>query len=157
MANTARHVALLAPVPLEHLLDGQIVAVKQGKVAFGSRVWELFQELDQLRKGQAVDLYIYASHTVGPQILEATWHAEYIGHVHSVEGAHPEGMLYRPPSTAKYRSDNEGHWAVFWEVQHLRPLPEGHRVRLVDLEGFGKEKRYRRGFIPERPFLIEHP
>lgn len=157
MKGTARNVALLAPVPLEHLIDGQTVAASEGRVAFGSRAWEVFRELDGLRKGQLVDVYIYASHTEGPRVFEVTWHAEYIGQVDSIAGAHPAGMRYRPPSTGKYPSDNEGHWAVFWEVQNLRQLPEGSRLRLADLAGFGKRRAYRRGFVPEGPLLIEHP
>lgn len=157
MKDTARNVALLAPVPLEHLVDGQTVAASEGRVAFGSRAWEVFRELDGLRKGQLVDVYIYASHTEGPPVFEVTWHAEYIGHVDGIAGAHPAGMRYRPPSTGKYPSDNEGHWAVFWEVQNLRPLPAGSRMRLADFAGLGKSRVYRPGFVPEGPLLIEHP
>ena len=39
-----QEVALLAPVPLEHLIDGLSVCDQQGKVAFGSRAWEIFRE-----------------------------------------------------------------------------------------------------------------
>jgi hypothetical protein len=42
MSNT-QEVALLAPVPLEHLIDGVAVCDQQGKVAFGSRAWEIFR------------------------------------------------------------------------------------------------------------------
>jgi hypothetical protein len=47
--------------------------------------------------------------------------------IHSVEvqdGAHPDGMKYRPPSTGKYVSDNIGHWAVFWELDSLERIGE---------------------------------
>src|SRR5206468_3141526 len=108
------------------------IAADQGRVAFGSRAWEVFRELDGLRKGQPVDVYIYASHTEGPQVFAVTWHAEYIAHVDGIAGAHPAGMQYRPPSTGKYPSDNEGKWAVFWEVQKLRQLPERDHLRLAD-------------------------
>jgi hypothetical protein len=104
-----------------------------------------------------VDAYLYASHTDGPLILEATWHARYIGHVESVNGAHPSGMRYRPPSTAKYPSDNQGHWAVFWEVESLREVSAAERRRLADFTGFGKRRPYGRNFVPEGPLLVEHP
>jgi hypothetical protein len=151
MKATARNVALLVPVPLEFLLDGQRVGEREGKVAFGSRAWQVFRELEELRSGHPVDVYIYASHTDGPLVLDVTWHAEYMGHVDSIAGAHPAGMQYRPPSTGKYANDNEGHWAVFWEVQGLRQLPTPNRLRLADLAGFAKRNAYRPGFVREGP------
>lgn len=63
--QTAAHIALLAPVPLEHLLDGETTARTEGKVAFGSRKWDTFRQLDALREGMPVDVYIYASHPDG--------------------------------------------------------------------------------------------
>jgi len=102
------------------------------------------------------DVYIYASHD-GPPQFEASWYGRYVGHVEGVNGAHPAGMRYRPPSTGKYLADNEGFWAVFWEVQDLRQLPVGKRIPLADLTGFGKAKLYRSGFVPEGPVIIEHP
>jgi hypothetical protein len=156
MIDIARHVALLAPVPLEHLLTGADVANREGHVAFGSRAWELFRELDGLRRGMSVDTYIYASQTAGAQ-FDVSWHGCYVGHVDAVNGAHPAGMRYRPPSTAKYLHDNEGFWAVFWEIQALGEFPVGERIPLSVLVGFGKKRPYRSGFIPEGPVLIEHP
>ena len=41
--------AILAPVPLEHLQSGKNIAVKEGFVAFGSRKWELFRRVDEMR------------------------------------------------------------------------------------------------------------
>ncbi|MGY3138428.1 hypothetical protein ACVWZM_009110 [Bradyrhizobium sp. USDA 4501] len=41
--------AILAPVPLEHLQSGADIAHKTGFVAFGSRKWELFRKVDELR------------------------------------------------------------------------------------------------------------
>ena len=155
--DTASHVALLAPVPLEHLHDGRTTAETQGKVAFGSRAWERFRKLDALRKGMPVDVYIYASHPDGQHEFEVSWHAPYIGHVEGNMGAHPDGMKYRPPSTGKYPNDNSGHWAVFWEVEDLQPLPKEQHISLAQLTGFGEKKAYGHAFPPEGPLLIEHP
>jgi hypothetical protein len=74
---TASNVALLAPVPFEHLNDGQEVVQKEGKVAFGSRAWETFRELDKLRKGMPVDVYIYESHGGGHYDFKVSWRARY--------------------------------------------------------------------------------
>ena len=42
------------------LHSGANVCREEGKVAFGSRAWEVFRELDQIRKGEPVDVLIYA-------------------------------------------------------------------------------------------------
>lgn len=150
-------VAVLAPVPLEHLESGKGVCASKGKVAFGSRDFQFFRRLDELRGGLPVDVYIYPSHAKGPRHFEARWHARYIGHVESEGGAHPAKSEFRPPSTEKWPEDNLGHWAVFWEVADLRELPEGERLNIRDLRPHGGGKYYGRGFVPEGPILIEHP
>lgn len=157
MTLPAKNVALLAPVPEEHLLDGIDVIQHQGRVAFGSRAWEVFRDLDALRKGQAVDVYIYASHADPPGPLEASWRGLYVGHVESLGGAHPAGMRFRPSSTAQYPSDNIGHWAIFWELSLLEPIPTKERLAVTDFTGYGKSKKYVQSFVPEGPLLIEHP
>jgi len=120
------NVALLAPVPLIHLTDGALVCEGKGKVAFGSRAWEVFRELDRTRIGEPVDVLIYASHANADGPAAVTWRGKYIGHVEAKHGTHPEGMQYRPPSTAEHSSDNLGYWAVFWEVTDLHELPSKH-------------------------------
>lgn len=155
--QTAAHIALLAPVPLEHLVAGKKKADEVGRVAFGSGAWEVFRKLDALRKGMPVDVYIYASDDADGRNSEVSWRARYICHVEGEMGAHPDGMLYRPESTTKYPGDNRGHWAVFWEVENLRRLAKDQRMPLADLTGFEKEKAYGRGFAPRGPLLIEHP
>lgn len=157
MATTA--FAILAPVPEEHLVDGCDVCQEKGKVAFGSRAWEVFREADRERAGQPVEVLLYASHLVdgGRSRAVVTWRAEYIGHVETKTGAHPAGMQYRPPSTAKYESDNAGHWAVFWEVAELRRVPPDQQVEISSLRGVGKKKYYGKDFVPEGPLRIEYP
>ena len=108
MMLVSNDIALLAPVPLEHLEDGMEVCQREGRVAFGSRAWEVFRKLDELRNGLPVDVYIYASHDPGIRRLVVSWSGIYVGHVESVNGAHPEGMRFRPPSTGKSEDDNRG-------------------------------------------------
>ena len=151
---TAAHIALLAPVPLEHLVSG---ATLQNRVAFGSRAWEVFRKLDELRGGMAVDVYIYASDADGDRDFKVTWQARYVRHVESKMGAHPAGMKYRPPSTENYPNDNSGYWAVFWEVEDLHRLRQDQYMSLAQLTGFGNKKPYGHAFPPEGPLLIKHP
>jgi hypothetical protein len=154
----AAHIALLAPVPLEHLDSGKVIAETEGKVAFGSMKFELFRKLDVLRTGMPVDVYIYASHSDGQRDFEVSWRGRYIGHVVSdPPGAHPNGMKYRPASTANYPNDNSGHWAVFWEIEDLRPLLPEEGITLASFTPFDGKKPYGHAFPPEGPLLIEHP
>jgi hypothetical protein len=157
MLEIAINVALLAPVPRVHLEHGRIVCDAEGRVAYGSRAWEVFRELDRLRHGLPVNVYIYPSHSDPPSLLETSWKALYIGHVESQGGAHPEGMRFRPESTAWFPSDNEGFWAVFWEVTNLREVPVPERIKISDFTGYGKRGHYKRDFIPEGPLLVELP
>lgn len=54
--------SILAPVPLEHLQSGRAIADATGFVAIGSRKWELFRKVDDLRGGARVPVLIYPSH-----------------------------------------------------------------------------------------------
>ena len=147
----AQNIFLLAPVPLKHLLSGAITCDKTGKVAFGSTLWEEFRELDKLRCGESVEVLIYESEAKTE--AKAKWSALYTGHVESVNGAHPEGMKYRPESTEDYESDNKGHWAIFWEVQNLKPLAPTDHVALSNLRNFSTKKPCPK--IPRSPQIVE--
>jgi hypothetical protein len=147
-------VALLAPVPEEHLLSGQATLSQSGKVAFGSKNWELFNKLGGLLKGNECDVLLYASDATRPlNPPTATWSARFVGFTVAVNGAHKDGMKYRPTSTTKYPLDNQGSWTVFWEVTNLRPLSPGIKISL--LRGFEKPHSYLKNFIPKGPVLIQ--
>ena len=88
--------------------------------------------------------------------VTVTWRAEYIGHVEGKFGAHPEGMKFRPPSTAEHASDNFGHWAVFWEVQNLREIPMDEIVTIQDIQSRAGTY-YKPSFVPEGPVIIQNP
>jgi len=127
------------------------VCREQGKVAFGSRAWEVLRRFDE-GAGPGAPVLIYASHpatSVGPVV---TWRAIWAGWVESEGGAHPDGDLYRPPSTHG-GEDRARWWAVFWAVSDLRELSRDEWLpvaRLTDLRG----RAYRRGFMPEGPILL---
>jgi hypothetical protein len=156
--TTASNIALLAPVPKEHLDDGETTVLQKGKVAFGSMKWEMFRELDKLCKGMPVDVYIYESDGSGKFNSNASWRGRYIGHKDSEMGAPPaEIRPFRPESTFKYESDNQGHWAVFWVLDALEPVPQEEQIWVGELTGYGNKKAYGHSFSPEGPILIEHP
>ena len=71
-------VELLAPVPADLLLDASEFAGER-EVAFGSRAWEVFRELDAIRGGDPVRVWIYASHDPErPLPPTATWTGRYV-------------------------------------------------------------------------------
>ena len=148
--------SLLAPVPLEHLLDAVEICRTEGKVAFGSRAWEVFRKLDIGRNGAPVNVYIYASGDFGSAKTEISWRGRYIGHVEGKNGVHPDGLRFRPSSTTKSSTDNEGYWAVFWELDQLSQLDPGERIPTSALIGHKSGKRYAKNFIPKGPLIVAY-
>ena len=143
---------LLAPVPLEHLNDGVEVCRAQGKVAFGTRVWETFEDL-RVEAGVGAPVLIYASHSADRLGSVVSWKACFCGWVPAVGGGHPDGDRYRPPSTQLGDEDRSGDWLGFWEVTDLRQLESAERVPISSLRDRNGRK-YRRAFVPEGPILI---
>lgn len=148
-------VALLAPVPEEHLFSGMEKCGEAGKVAFGSTDWEVFRTLNELGRSQAVNVYLYASHSSKFGLPKVRWTARYMGSVEAKAGAHPEGMAYRPASTEKNQADNIDHWIVFWEVVQLRPLPKEAAIPMSRFKGFTARKPYLSSFVPKGPLLVQ--
>ncbi|MBR1223768.1 hypothetical protein JQ600_02500 [Bradyrhizobium sp. AUGA SZCCT0176] len=147
-------VALLAPVPEEHLISGQETLREVGKVAFGSKNWELFNKLAEFLKGDECDALLYASdatRSLNPPTV--TWSARFVGFSVARNGAHKDGMKYRPASTTKYPLDNQGSWTIFWEVTNLKPISPGVKISL--LRGFQKPHSYLLNFIPRGPVLVQ--
>jgi hypothetical protein len=149
-------ICLLAPVPLEHLEGGLKVCQSKGKIAFGSRAFEVFRELDAHRDTKPVTVFIYASGNLTDERLETSWTGNYVRWLEVSNGAHPDGMTYRPPSTANYPSDNKGHWAGFWEVKDLRKLGPEERIPTGQFVSFKSGKQYKNNFIPEGPLLVAY-
>jgi hypothetical protein len=57
--------ALLAPVPAEHIEAADAIR-GQPYVAFGSNAFEVFREIDDLRRGKPVPVFLYPSHDDEP-------------------------------------------------------------------------------------------
>ena len=157
MTAVFKEFALLAPVPAEHLQSGQIVCEDEGFVAFGSRKWELFRKVEAERQGLPVPVLIYTSHedVAAKMSFIVSWTGLYVGSAETSTGAHPLGMKHRPPTTGPQGSDNLGHWAVFWHVAKLSPLPKGQRFPISTLQtvkgGWRKDKP------PRGPELVAMP
>lgn len=152
------HFAILAPVPLEHLKSGLEVCAKQGSVAFGTRKWDFFHDLDIRREGQRVAALIYPSNEEDAPAKDTfivAWFGWYTHSVDSKGGAHPDSMRFRPLSTEKYSADNKGHWARFWHVTGLRELPSDKRLPIKKVQGF--KGGWRKNAPPRGPELVIMP
>lgn len=159
--STTNSFAILAPVPEIHLISGQETLAQLSnepnteivKLAFGSMAFEVFRQIDELRKSQSVEVFIYASDSTADQPLhtQASWHGVYIGHVPSRNGRYPGNKKFRPPSTLT----DKPTWAVFWEVQELELLEKP--IEIASLKGLHKKSHYSSRFSPEGPLLIEYP
>jgi hypothetical protein len=150
---TARHIALLASVPSKHL-DSAAEKLKQvPRVAFSTKMADVFAELELERKKLPVDVFLYASHPDGGFEPVVSWRAKYVG-ITDKEGAKP----YRPDTTASDTYDGE----IFWLVEDLRKLEKRERVEVTKFTGYQKapgktKKPYGKAFRPHRPLLVEYP
>jgi hypothetical protein len=155
--KAVHHFALLAPVPLEHLVSGLPIAEREGFVAFGTRKWELLTQIDSMREGAPVPVLIYPSAEDQPAAnpFVVSWFGWYVGHVAVDHGAHPQGMKHRPPTTLNYSLDNAGYWAAFWHVEGLRELP---KEKWVPIGKIGTVKGgWRKNAPPRGPELVALP
>ena len=149
--------AILAPVPLEHLESGEVIAAEKGFVAFGSRKFELFRDIDQRRDGNPVPVLIYPSHEDDQAKVTSmvSWIGWYIGSEETHNGRHSLGMDHRPPTTGQYAADNKGHWAVFWHVRQLLPLSAKDRFAISKLQT--TKGGWRKNAPPRGPELVAVP
>lgn len=85
----------------------------------------------------------------------ASWTGLYVGQVESIGGSHPDGMRFRPESTAKYAEDNERWWAIFWHVVDLRELPKSEWKPVSRMTPLRGKKTYGHPLVPEGPILIQ--
>lgn len=148
---------LLAPVPAAHLEDGVEVCQREGEVAFGSRAFDVFLELDALRKDQPIEAYIYASHdherTGGAKV---SWQARYIRRESALlGGSHPDPHRFRPPST--WAEDGQGYWLLFWHVADLRRLPPDQQIWTSDFRDRKHGRRAPEPYGPEGPMIKLYP
>jgi hypothetical protein len=149
-AQTATDIALLAPVPRDILESGLETETLDGRTAFGTKDWKLFNKLDQMRAAMPVDVYIYESHPGGGFTGKATWHAVYV----RLEAERHIAQPYRPKLAAE-----TDHWdgEVYWIVARLRRMEPNQHIRVADFTGCDRKKPYGIAFPPHRPLLVKHP
>jgi hypothetical protein len=144
-------VALLTPVPLEHLKSGEAVCRREGRVAYGSESGMVLSELAAAATDAECKVLFYASHTAPDGPPRVTWSGRFVGLTGAKAGRHPDHDRLRPPST-----DSDGDWLVFYEVADLKQLDSADQLPLHSLKT-PKGKKLAGAFIPQGPTLIENP
>ena len=151
--------SILAPIPVDHLESGLLVASKKDYVSYGSDKWEVFQDADAKRGEKSVLVLIYPSleYGVPKPPYEVSWGALYIGHT----GDPDEKMCdflegYRPESTHSCSGDLPWNWGLFWRIQDLQPLPLEHRIKILGLPIYGSPGKKLSAW-PRGPELVSTP
>lgn len=129
--------ALLAVVPEEHLVSGLETQKLEGKVAFGCGDAEIFDRYQEPLSDGDIEVFICATPHQGGEPA-ATWRAIFSGHRTAIDEAHPDGMKYRPKTTA-----SDTGWNCYWEVTNLRRLPDSEGTRIDKFRGYKKGNAYR--------------
>jgi hypothetical protein len=155
--ESIHHFALLAPIPLEHLQSSKELALRERFVAFGTRKFELFRKLDEMRKGDRVAALIYPSNESDPgkMTFRVSWYGWYVGCVETKNGRYPLDIKHRPPTTAQYPNDNSGYWAAYWHVEGLRELPKDKQIAIGKIGTI--KGGWRKNAPPRGPELVALP
>lgn len=142
-------IALLAPVPAEHLASAAELCRKTGRVAFGTDAGMTFAELEAQLNGEGCPVLIYASRAGGAPSVG--WKGRYVRLVPANYAKYPLGAEFRPAST-----DTDTRWMLFWEVEALEEAPASERLPIASLRGQGS-KTFAPNFVPHGPLIIENP
>jgi hypothetical protein len=148
--------ALLAPVPAMFLKDAQSTCEKEGKVAFGTNVTDLFLDLDK-----DCDVFIYPSSVQNdPDKLQSagfvSFRAIYDGFVFAENNGHHKNPKIRPPRVFD-PSNPDTAWTAFWEVRALQRLPRDEWISINKITAANKQKAFPKSFILHGPIKIKHP
>ncbi len=133
------------------LVGGLEVCQQHGRVAFGSRAWQVLSQFDE-QAGPGAPVLIYASHPSHNRGPKVTWTARWLRWEPTNGGRHPDGDLIRPPRSVDDGEDTVGYWVGYWEATDLTPLSQDQWVRTSDLVNL--HGRRFTPFVPEGPILL---
>lgn len=152
MDDPTADVALLTPVPAQHLTSGLDVCEATGFVAFGTDSGLVLSELKQVVDTEhPADILFYASETAHAGQPVATYRGRFVGYDGAVGGKAKSGWAkHRPPTTA-----TDGAWLSFYLVSDLRRLEVP--VPLSALTKRGNKGKFAKNFIPLGPVIIDTP
>ena len=147
--------ALLAPVPHVHLESAEETLKAHGSVAFGSRAFDVFGDLNALIQQHgvpSVNVYIYASHKKEDDALVVSWKGRYQGICDPLK-LDPK---LRPDSAKHEDADKkfETRWLLYWLVSDLQRLPPSQQVNISDFVSYPTKMGRDKWYIPRGPELV---
>ena len=145
--KNSQTVSLMAPVPSFHLDSGLETLQEEGGVLFASNAFSVFHQLESTRKGQSVTVWIYESHQNSKAVIK--WKGTYVGYVSSDDRGQMKLMKRLRPKSTK----NDGHTAVYWQLNQLEKLEEP--ISVTKSFGFRNRKSFKSNYIPQGPTIIE--
>ena len=152
MTEPTADVALLTPVPYEHLVSGLQTCSREGFVSYGTDAAMVLAELMSLiDPDHPADILIYASHTSGGGPPRATFRARFVSFDGAIGGRVKAAWAgYRPETTA-----TDGSWTGFYLVRDLRELELP--VPISALRKQGNKGKLSKTFVPQGPIIIDTP
>jgi hypothetical protein len=152
MAEPDADVALLTPVPEEHLISGFDVCANLGSVAFGSDSVMVLSEYAHLVVDSTAYVLFYASHSTASTTPAATYRARFVKYVGALATgkAPPSCCDVRPPSTV-----TDGPWQSFYVVNNLCKLDEP--IPLTKLSKANVKTKLKANFVPLGPLIVATP
>jgi hypothetical protein len=153
-------IGILAPVPATIMRSAMDTCTVEGRVAFGSDAWDVFDRANR-EYGEGIPVLIYPTHRYGdPDKLcdpgFVPLRADYFGTTPATKaGKHPNPAV-RPQITISGRSADSA-WTIFWEVRNLIQVPKSNRIVITSLTSEGQKKPLGNGFVPHGPMLVKAP
>jgi hypothetical protein len=143
MQKPKADVALLAPVPKEHLLSGLEQCRAEGFVAFGTDAGMVLAEFKHLVDNEhSADILFYASHASTSGLPQATFRGRFVDYEGAVGGKAKSGWAkYRPVSTG-----GDTNWSGFYLVREIYPLEI--TIPIASLRKRGKKGEFKSTFFP---------
>ena len=146
--------ALLMPVPWEHLADGETVCKREGKVAFGSNAFEILHKFQE-GGGVGTHVLIYSSHEHLPGVPEVTWRAIFLGMAKGEDYSANDLRQFRPESC--WAEDRSGlGWGCFIELADLERLADTDSIPVRDIQT-RSGKAHAPDFVPRGPTVVTDP
>jgi len=147
-------IAVLAPVPASILKSAIETCVTAGRVAFGSKVWNVFDKATT-EYGKGIPVLICPTgrkddpDELCPSVGYVNFRSLYLGTVQAVAGRHPNPDV-RPSATISDTDD----WDFFWEVSNLHKLAKQDQIAITDLISEGNGKPLTKSYPLYRPILV---
>lgn len=152
MSEPTADVALLTPVPEQHLEAGMLRCAETGFVAYGTDSGMVLSEFASLvDEEHQSDILFYASESARRGTPVATYRGRFVAYEGAVGGkAKPAWAGHRPVTTA-----GDGSWSSFYLVKDLRRLDTP--VPLTSLKKRNNKGKLAKSFIPLGPVIIDTP